>query len=215
MIGLPTETMEDIEGIVRMARKVLEIGRQIRKNTKKKMRRIEISISVSTFIPKPFTPFQWVKMDEVKEIIEKQNYLRDNLRGRGLNFSWNDPELSRLEGVIARGDRRLAAVIADAWEKGSRFEGWNELFNPRLWGESFRENDINPKDYLCMREDEEIFPWEILDIGVNRDFLFKEYQKSFSGERTADCRFESCTGCAICDNFSVDLELMSGDENAL
>lgn len=212
MIGLPTETMEDIAGIAELAKKVRDIGIEIRKKSKKRMRRIEVSVSVSTFVPKVFTPFQWSPMDDINTIIEKHDYLRDNIRGRGLSFSWNDPELSRLEGVLARGDRRLSSVIASAWEKGSRFEGWNECFKPRLWGEAFRENNINPEEYLRERAVDEIFSWEKIDIGVSKDFLVKEYQISEKGELTEDCRFEKCPGCAICDNFGLELRLMGDRE---
>jgi radical SAM family uncharacterized protein len=212
MIGLPTEKMEDIAGIAELAKKVRDIGREIRKKSNKRMRRIEISVSVSTFVPKVFTPFQWSQMDDINTIIKKHDYLRDNIRGRGLSFSWNDPELSRLEGVLARGDRRLSSVIASAWEKGSRFEGWNECFKPRLWGEAFRENRINPEEYLRERDVDEIFSWEKIDIGVSKDFLIKEYELSKKGELTGDCRFEKCTGCAICSNFGLELRLMGDRE---
>ena len=212
MIGLPTETMDDLAGIVELAKKVRDIGKEVRKKSKKRMRNIQISVSVSTFVPKTFTPFQWVKMDDIETIIKKHDYLRDNLRGHGLSFSWNDPELSRLEGVIARGDRRLSKVIASAWEKGSRFEGWNECFEARIWGEAFRENQIDPAEYLRERKTSEIFSWDKIDIGVSKEFLLKEYKKSQAGDLTADCRFEECTSCAICANFGVDLELVGGQK---
>ena len=212
MIGLPTETMEDVAGIAELAKKIRDIGREIRKNTSRRMRRIEVSVSVSTFVPKVFTPFQWAAMDDVETIIKKQDYLRDNIRGRGLSFNWNDPELSRLEAVLARGDRRLSKVIAAAWEKGSRFEGWRECFEPRLWGEAFRENDINPEEYLRERDIDEIFSWEKLDIGIAKSFLINEYQISQKGELTGDCRFDECTGCAVCGNFGLELRLMGDQE---
>ncbi len=212
MIGLPTETMEDVAGIAELAKKIRDIGREIRKNTSRRMRRIEVSVSVSTFVPKVFTPFQWAAMDDVETIIKKQDYLRDNIRGRGLSFNWNDPELSRLEAVLARGDRRLSKVIAAAWENGSRFEGWRECFEPRLWGEAFRENDINPEEYLRERDIDEIFSWEKLDIGIAKSFLINEYQISQKGELTGDCRFDECTGCAVCGNFGLELRLMGDQE---
>ncbi len=212
MIGLPTETMEDVAGIAELAKKIRDIGREIRKNSSRRMRRIEVSVSVSTFVPKVFTPFQWAAMDDVETIIKKQDYLRDNIRGRGLSFNWNDPELSRLEAVLARGDRRLSKVIAAAWEKGSRFEGWRECFVPRLWGKAFRENDINPEEYLRERDIDEIFSWEKLDIGIAKSFLINEYQISQKGELTGDCRFDECTGCAVCGNFGLELRLMGDQE---
>lgn len=211
MIGLPTETMEDVRAIADMAQKIRNMGQKIRKNTKKRMRRIEVSVSVSTFVPKVFTPFQWHEMDDVETIIKKQDYLKDNLKGRSFSFSWNDPELSRLEGVIARGDRRLSQVIASAWKKGSRFEGWHECFDARIWGEAFRENNIQPEEYLRERNEDEIFSWEKIDIGIPRSFLLKERKNSRKGILTKDCRFDDCHGCAVCGNFNVDLELVGAN----
>lgn len=215
MIGLPTETMEDVKAIAEMAHKIKDIGQEVRRNTKERMRRIEISVSVSTFVPKVFTPFQWHQMDEVETIIKKHDYLRDNIQGRSFSFSWNDPELSRLEGVIARGDRRLAEVIASAWEKGSRFEGWNECFEPRIWGEAFRENNIQPENYLRERREDELFSWEKIDIGIPKSFLLKEYQNAYQEKLIDDCRFADCHGCSICGNFGVELELVGDKSNEL
>ncbi len=215
MIGLPTETMEDVKGIAEMAQKIRNIGREVRRNTKKKMRRIEVSVSVSTFVPKVFTPFQWHQMDDLETIIKKHDYLRDNIKGRSFSFSWNDPELSRLEGVLARGDRRLSDVIAAAWKKGSRFEGWHECFEPGIWGEAFRENNIQPEDYLRARGEDEIFSWEKLDIGIPKSFLLKEFKNAKEEVLIDDCRFADCHGCAICGNFEVDLELVGGRRDEL
>ena len=215
MIGLPTETMEDVKGIAEMAKKIKNIGQKVRKNTKKRMRKIEVSVSVSTFVPKVFTPFQWHEMDDVETIIKKHDYLRANIKGRSFSFSWNDPELSRLEGVLARGDRRLSKVIAAAWKKGSRFEGWYECFEPRIWGEAFRENDIQPEDYLRERREEEIFSWEKLDIGVSKSFLINEYKNAYNEILIDDCRFDDCHGCGVCGNFEVELELVGGSKNEL
>lgn len=211
MIGLPTETMEDVRAIADMAQKIRNMGQKIRKNTKKRMRKIEVSVSVSTFVPKVFTPFQWHEMDDVETIIKKQDYLKDNLKGRSFSLSWNDPELSRLEGVIARGDRRLSQVIASAWKKGSRFEGWHECFDARIWGEAFRENNIQPEEYLRERKEDEIFSWGKIDIGIPRSFLLKERKNSRKGILTKDCRFDDCHGCAVCGNFNVDLELVGAN----
>jgi radical SAM superfamily enzyme YgiQ (UPF0313 family) len=215
MIGLPTETMEDVKGIAEMAQKIKDIGQEVRRNTKKRMRRIEVSVSVSTFVPKVFTPFQWHQMDDIETIIKKHDYLRDNIKGRSFSFSWNDPELSRLEGVLARGDRRLSAVIASAWEKGSRFEGWHECFEPRIWGEAFRENEIEPENYLRERGEDEIFSWEKLDIGISKSFLINEYKNAHNEVLIDDCRFADCHGCGVCGNFEVDLELVGGRSNEL
>lgn len=208
MIGLPTETMADVKEIAAMAKKIRNLGQEIRRQSKKKMRRIEVSVSVSTFVPKVFTPFQWHQMDERETIIKKHDYLRDNIKKRSFSFSWNDPQLSRLEGVIARGDRRLAAVIASAWKKGSRFEGWHECFEAEIWEEAFEENGIKAAEYLRARKEDEIFSWEKIDIGVNKSFLLAEKRKSEKEILTQDCRFDDCPGCGVCGNFAVDLELV-------
>ncbi|MEC9490724.1 MAG: TIGR03960 family B12-binding radical SAM protein [Halanaerobiales bacterium] len=215
MIGLPTETMEDVRGIAEMAQKIRDIGQQVRRNTSQRMRRIEVSVSVSTFVPKVFTPFQWHQMDDIETIIKKHDYLRDNIKGRSFSFSWNDPELSRLEGVLARGDRRLADVIVSAWEKGSRFEGWHECFEPRIWGEAFRENEVQPEEYLRERGAEEIFSWEKIDIGIPKSFLLKEYKNAQQEVLIDDCRTADCHGCAVCGNFELDLELVGGRRDEL
>lgn len=215
MIGLPTETMEDVKAIAEMAQKIRNIGQEVRRNTKKRMRRIEVSVSVSTFVPKVFTPFQWHQMDDLETIKAKHNYLKDNIKGRSFSFSWNDPKLSRLEGVLARGDRRLSEVILSAWKKGSRFEGWHECFEPEIWEEAFKENEIKAEEYLRERGKEEIFSWEKLDIGVSKSFLLQEYQNAYQEILIDDCRFNACHGCGICGNFEVDLELVGGRTNEL
>ncbi len=215
MIGLPTETEEDLQGIVDLVYRVLDLGKEIRKNTKKNMKRIQISVGVSTFVPKPFTPFQWVKMANKSEIETKQQFLRDNLKGRGIKFSWNDPQLSLLEGLLARGDRRLAPLLETVWKKGSNLEGWGEHSNPDIWFEALEEHNISIDSYLRERDLAEVLPWEQFDVGVDRKFLAKEYRKSMSGELTVDCRFDDCTGCAICGNFEIDLELVGADKNVI
>ncbi|MGM0547832.1 MAG: TIGR03960 family B12-binding radical SAM protein [Bacillota bacterium] len=215
MIGLPTETMEDIKAIAEMAKKIKEIGQKVRKNTKKRMRKIQVSVSVSTFVPKVFTPFQWHKMDDRETIIKKHDYLRANIKGRSFSFSWNDPQLSRLEGVLARGDRRLAPVIVSAWKKGSRFEGWHECFEAEIWEEAFKENKINPEQYLRARASEEIFSWEKIDIGIPKSFLLKEYKNAEAEVLIDDCRFDDCHNCSVCGNFGVNLELVGDQANEL
>lgn len=214
MIGLPTETEEDLEGIVKLARNVLNIGREIRKKRQKKMKRIEIHVSVSTFVPKPFTPFQWVEMDSKQEMIKKQEYLRENLKGRGLSFSWNDPELSLLEGVFSRGDRRLASVLEAAWKKGCRFDGWSDHFAFDSWREAFAENNLTIEEYLRSREVEETLPWDHINMGISKKFLIKEYQRALQESLTGDCRFKGCTGCDVCFDLGVNLELVGGEKSA-
>ncbi|MGM0437162.1 MAG: TIGR03960 family B12-binding radical SAM protein [Bacillota bacterium] len=211
MIALPTETREDLEGIVRMAKKVLEIGKKIRKNTNKRMKSIEVQVSVSTFIPKPFTPFQWVSMPSKEKIIEKQDYLRKNLRGRGLKFSWNDPDLSLLEGVIARGNREVANIIETAWENGAKFDSWNDHFEPDIWYNAIKENELKLNNLIGKRDLEKDLPWTHINTGITDEFLKKEYNKSFSEEITEDCREGNCTRCDVCHDLGVKLDIVGND----
>ncbi|MFN2364342.1 MAG: TIGR03960 family B12-binding radical SAM protein, partial [Halarsenatibacteraceae bacterium] len=160
MLGLPGETKDDLLGIAKMAKKVLEIGQKIRKNTDQRMKKIEVQVNVTTFIPKPFTPFQWVKMASLSEIKDKISFLQKHLRNKGINFDWNDPELSRLEGLIARGDRRMADVIYDVWQQGSRLEGWNENIYPERWFKALKKHDIEVESILGEKNPDRPLPWE-------------------------------------------------------
>jgi len=211
MIGLPTETEKDLEGIVRLAKRVLEIGKDIRQNTDKRMKKIEVQVSVSTFIPKPFTPFQWVSMPSKEKIIEKQDYLRDNLRGRGLKFSWNDPDLSLLEGVIARGDRNTAEIIETAWKNGAKFDSWNDHFEPNIWYQAIKDNNHQLEDLIGDIDLNKILPWSHINTGIKQKFLKKEYNKSFSEEITDDCRENKCTRCDVCHDLGVELDIIGDD----
>src|SRR6056297_1252677 len=213
MIGLPTETNEDLQGIVDMVNKVLEIGNEIRKDKKKSMKPIRINVSVSTFIPKASTPFQWEPMVDKVDLIEKIKFLRNKLNKKGINFSWNDENLSLLESIFSRGDRRLSDVLITAWEKGARFDGWGDFFDINTWLESFRENNINPDFYLRRRDKDEILPWDHIDLGFNPNFLLNEYNKALKNENTSDCRFANCKGCNICINLDVDLDIIGNDYN--
>lgn len=213
MLGLPTETDEDLAGIDRLAKEVLKMGKEVRRNIKRRMKAIKVNVSVSTFVPKPFTPFQWVRMINKEEIEEKQQYLIDNLKGRGLAFSWNDADLSLLEGVFARGDRRLAPVLESVWKKGSRFDGWNDFFSMENWQEAFEENNLDMNHYLRARDFDEILPWDHINIGVSKMFLQKEYEIAVKGGYTEDCRTAGCTGCDICFELDTSLELFGGDSN--
>jgi len=211
MMGLPSETDTDLEGIAKMSKKVLDMGRKL----KKTKRGIKVSVSVSTFIPKPFTPFQWVEMNSQEEIIKKQDLLRKVLRGRGLQFSWNDPELSLMESILARGDRRLSGVIYQAWKQGSKFDGWNECFDFELWNKAFNDNELDYRDYLRKRDFDEILPWSHIYTGVTDEFLKKEYEKSLKGELTKDCRESHChNGCDVCYGLGASMELVGGTNDA-
>jgi len=191
MIGLPTETMEDVQGIAELSKKVKNMGKQAGGG--------EVNVSVSSFVPKPHTPFQWEPQISYEDILEKQQILRLELKKRKLNFKWQDAPLSVMEGVFARGDRRLGPVLIKARELGCRFDGWGEHFNFGKWQEAFRATGIDPRFYHRRRSLDEILPWGHLDYGVSKTFLRSELSKSGAGLYTPDCRSGKCMGCGVCD----------------
>ncbi|KAF0216174.1 MAG: radical SAM domain-containing [Geobacteraceae bacterium] len=192
MIGLPTETMEDVLGIA-------ELARQVKYQGKRTGRGGEVNVSVSSFVPKPHTPFQWEPQISYEEILAKQQFLRQELKRRKLNFKWQDAPLSVMEGVFARGDRRLGRVLIEARRLGCRFDGWGEHFNFGAWQQAFAETGIDPRFYHRRREPDELLPWDHLDCGVSKGFLRSELEKSVAGAYTEDCRGGDCTGCGVCD----------------
>jgi radical SAM family uncharacterized protein len=194
MIGLPTETEADVEAIYHLVSKLDHEVYQ--KRDKQYTHPLKIGVSVSNFVPKPFTPFQWVLQDTLVQFQHKHQLLKDRFRSRrSIQFSYHDADTSLLEGVFARGDRRLAAVLLKAYEKGCRFDGWAEHFKMDKWLEAFNECGINPDFYTSRkRRDSEIFPWEHIDAEVTRSFLFNEYQKSAKGLTTPHCRSQ-CSAC--------------------
>ncbi len=198
MIGLPGEGMEDVRAIADLARAVRAVGRKVHG------RRTQVNVSVNTFVPKPHTPFQWVGLEPASSIREKQALLRRYLHGRGLKLSYGDPEATLLEAVLARGDRRLGAVVQRAWEMGARFDAWGEQRNLGAWMRAFGEIGLAP-DFYARRERlaGETFPWEVVSTGVRRGFLLAEYRRSQAGELTSDCR-ELCHGCGILGTYGND-----------
>ncbi len=193
MIGLPTETEEDIRGIANLAQVVVD---EYYKNPDKpKGKSVSVSISLASLVPKPFTPFQWEPQDKPDTLIEKQDFLINCVTTRKVNVSRHVPWTSFLEGVFARGDRRLADVIETAWRKGCKLDGWSEHLKKDAWEESFAENGIDPFFYTARRRDyEEVLPWEHMDYGVTKKFLISESKKAHEGVTTACCR-EKCAGC--------------------
>jgi radical SAM family uncharacterized protein len=192
MIGLPTETLEDVQGIVDLVVKVYRLGRTI------KNRVPTLRVNVSTFVPKPHTPCQWSPQDDLVEIEKKQDILRQGLRKYGVGLSWQDTRTSRLEAVLSRGDRRIGKVIYDAWKKGNRFDAWSEHFNYENWLAAFRENDIDPDFYASRnRLLDEILPWQHIDTGVTTGYLKEEFEKISRGEPTGDCRHQPCNTCGL------------------
>lgn len=192
MIGLPTETKEDIEGISDLSQKVLDTYFDIPKEERAK--NINITVSTSSFIPKPFTAFEWCRQDTREEIVEKQNILKASIKSKRIRYSWHDNHTSYLEGVFARGDRRLINVIIAAVKNGCRFDGWNDCFRFDKWMESFSQCGIDPDFYLRARELDEVLPWDHIDVGVTKSFLKKEYEKALCAKTTPNCR-EKCAGC--------------------
>lgn len=200
MIGLPTEKNEDVLGIKELAYKVKDIFFNLPREKQKG--NLEVTVSTSCFVPKPFTPFQWFPQNDVEEFYEKVRLLKGEIRDRKIKYNYHDPKLSFLEAVIARGDRRVSQVLVEAWKKGCRFDGWAELFDYDKWMEAFKEVDIDPYFYATRtRKYDEILPWDILDVGVTKDFLIRENEKALKGELTHDCR-EGCTGCGINTSFT-------------
>lgn len=197
MIGLPTETMEDVRGIADLSQKVLEVYFDIPKEERAK--NINITVSTSSFVPKPFTAFQWAKQDTREMLIEKQNELKASIKSKRIRYNWHDNKTSYLEGVFARGDRRLCNVILKAVGKGCKFDGWGEHFDFDKWLEAFEECGIDPDFYTARERDyEEVLPWEHIDIGVTKEFLMRENEKSKQAKTTPNCR-EQCSGCGIRD----------------
>lgn len=191
MNGLPGETDEDIEGIAGLAHRILDLY-----NSKKRVGRApEITVSVSCFVPKPFTPFQWESQDSLEELQRKQLLLKDCIKSRRINYKYHEARVSRLEGVFSRGDRRLGRAIAEAVKRGQRFDSWDEYFNYENWMDIFDFCGIDP-DFYANRErgEDEILPWDFIDIGVTKRFLLREKHLSEQGVTTPDCRTK-CSGC--------------------
>ncbi len=210
MIGLPTETMEDLDGIVELAHEVLRIGREYGTSA----RRPEVTISVSSFVPKAHTPFQWEAQDSRETLREKQAYLRQKLRRPGIRFNYHDVETSFLEAVFARGDRRLARVLERAVDMGCRFDGWDEHFKPEVWEQAFKECGIDPHAYANAELSVDApLPWDHLSPAVKKRFLINERKAAYGERTTDDCRFSYCSGCAVCFDLKVDNDLVRVGSN--
>ena len=186
MVGLPYETMEDVLGIVDLAYMVSDMYRE---NSDRK--RLALTVSASCFVPKPFTPFQWMRQDAIDEMLEKELAIKHKLRGRQFTFNYHDPETSYLEGVFARGDRKLAKVLLKANEMGIKMDGWQEFFDYDKWMEAFEASGVDPDFYLRERSYEEVLPWDHIESGVDKNFLIKENEKAKNEQTTKDCRLGS------------------------
>lgn len=196
MIGLPGETLEDVKAIADLCKAILNEGRILIG------RRAKVHAGVSTFIPKPHTPFQWVPCDNLDTIRMKIELLKRELRGKDLKLTWNEPEETLLEACLSRGDRRISKVIFEAWKRGAKFDAWHEHFDYSLWLEAFRVSNIQPEFYTYRyRTVQEALPWDHISIGVRKEFLTEDYLWSQKGETRRDCR-EGCFACGILPTFS-------------
>ncbi len=191
MIGHPREEMSDVEAIVDLVKQVLSEGRKFHGN------KASVNVGVSTFIPKPHTPFQWESMGEREDIYAKLDLLRKKIRGNGLRLRWNNPEESMFEGFLSRGDRRMAQVVELAWRKGAKFDAWMEHYDENAWQEALAEIGLDPAFYTHRkRAIDEIFPWEHIDVAVTKKFLTQDYLMSQEQETRVDCR-NQCFVCGI------------------
>ncbi len=194
MIGLPTETYGDLDGIAEIARKIVDINYEIRG---RKGGRFRVTVSVSNFVPKAHTPFQWVPQDSPEEFIAKHDYLAEKLRIKGVTFHYHESNTSSLEAVFARGDRRCGRILEEAFRLGCRFDAWTEHFDETKWARAFEAAGADPAFYNYReREISERLPWDHIDPFVSRKYLEAEYAKAVRGEVTPDCR-EGCTGCGV------------------
>jgi len=192
MLGLPTETMDDIEAINQLVDKIQSLGRRA------KGKKPQIRVSLSTFVPKPHTPFQWVAQEREQQLNPKHELLKQGLRRKGIRLSWQEPKLSLLEAVLSRGDRRLGKVIYAAWKLGCTFDAWGEHFNYENWLHAFDEAGLEPNFYAHReRSLDELLPWAHIDAGVTSAFLKREYQRALDGRETADCRYKTCNACGL------------------
>ncbi|MBR5203464.1 MAG: TIGR03960 family B12-binding radical SAM protein [Clostridia bacterium] len=193
MMGLPTETLDDIKGIADLAQKVVDTF--YRNPNKQKGKGVQVSVSCASFVPKPFTPFQWEPQDTMESLTEKQKHLLSSTTSRKITISYHQSETSVLEGVFARGDRRLGEVIYKAWQKGCKFDAWDEFFDFSKWSEAFKECNLTTKFYANRRREyDEILPWDVMDYGIRKEFLIEENKKAHKSVTTPQCRIK----CAAC-----------------
>jgi radical SAM family uncharacterized protein len=196
MIGHPSETMEDVAEIAALCKKVLGVG------IKAIGKRAKVHAGVSTFVPKPHTPFQWVACDQEEIIYQKQRFLREELKGQGLKFNWTDPKETMKEAWLSRGDRRIADVIEIAWKNGAKFDAWQDFKNNDIWMKAFSEANLDPTFYIHRERNlDEVFPWDHIHPGVKKSYIKTEYLNSLSLRLRGDCR-EQCYACGITQTFN-------------
>ena len=201
MMGLPTETDEDIVGIAELAQKVVDCYKEV-----KGKRGVKVTVSVSCFVPKAYTPFQWFAQVPQEEFERRQRLLKESIRDRAISFHYHDARASVLEGALSRGDRRLSTVIETAWRNGAKFDGWTDQFKDEVWKDAFCRCGAAPEFYSRRTRDlEEVLPWAHTSPGVSEDFLRREWQRAQEAALTHDCRRETCTGCGVCPELGCDV----------
>jgi radical SAM family uncharacterized protein len=199
LVGLPSETDDDTLGIARLAENCIEVGRR-------HLRHPSLTVSVGGFVPKPFTPFQWFGQNTLEELQRKVNLVRDALRGnRNVQLKWHDPRASVVEGVLSRGDRRLGPVIEQVWRSGGTFQEWSERFSLALWQGALDEHGLSTEEYANRhRHEDEALPWDHLDAGLHKDFLWQDWQDALAEVGLPDCRWTPCYDCGACTGFGVE-----------
>jgi radical SAM family uncharacterized protein/radical SAM-linked protein len=204
MVGLPTEGEEDLRAVGDLSGRLRFVRGRGRAS-------IQVNTSVSTFVPKAHTPFQWEPQIPLEDILERHTYLKSKLRQQGVRFKWQDPRMSLLEGVFARGDRRLSRVLMEAHNLGCRFDGWGERFQFDLWKRAFDSCGLNMESYANRRRAfSEVLPWEHIDSGIEKEFLLREWERSMGGETSPQCSADFCEGCGVCDHNGARLQLKRG-----
>ncbi|MEZ5208787.1 MAG: TIGR03960 family B12-binding radical SAM protein [Acidimicrobiales bacterium] len=199
LTGLPTETDEDTLGIAELARNVVEIGRRHHRSA-------SITVSVGGYVPKPFTPFQWFGQNTPDELRRKIGLLRDELRrDRGVQLKWHDPRATFVEGLMSRGDRRLAPVVEQVWRRGGVFQEWSEHFAEQLWVEALADHGLSPDWYVHRhRTEDEVLPWDHLSAGLHKDFLWQDWLDALAEHGLPDCRWTPCYDCGACTGYGIE-----------
>ncbi|MEU4512976.1 TIGR03960 family B12-binding radical SAM protein [Nonomuraea wenchangensis] len=208
MCGLPTEQDEDVLGIADLAKKVIKAGREATGS-----RDIRCTVSIGGFVPKPHTPFQWAGQADHETVDRRLKALRDSLRGdkeygRAIGFRYHDGKPSIVEGLLSRGDRRIGAVIRAVWEDGGRFDGWSEHFSYERWAAAADKAGIDVDWYTTReREENEVLPWDHLDAGLDREWLWQDWQEAVSGGEVEDCRWTPCYDCGVCPTMGTEIQI--------
>ncbi len=210
MLGLPTETDEDLKGIGELVSKVLDEARAATPGPQRSS--VRVAVSVSTFVPKASTPFQWEGQVGLEEVLRRQSLVREYMPRKGVELSWHDAQTSFLEGLIARGGREVADVIEAAWRRGARFDAWTEQFSFSRWLDAIAEAGVDAQQVTeRSRPTDEPLPWEHISAGLSKRYLLRERERALSGVVTPDCSFVGCTGCDVCDELGVDVVVAGGE----